>query len=126
MSLTVHETSSIVMQVVLVLILAWLMRRLTREMNDPRSPIEWWHLIASKGADGRNYATPTKVGMLLGSVAAFWIMLYVVLQVNWLEKPFEAVSLVTMCLAYLAGVEVYARHLKAKNGSGTQSDGGTK
>lgn len=111
-----YTLSSYVMQGLLVLLVICIIVKIGTEMRNPDNDIEWWQLIATKGADGKSYASPTKLWLNIGAVLVSWIVLYVVMQVDWEEKAFEVCTLVGSYLIFIAGVEAYAKHLQAKQG----------
>lgn len=108
-----HQLSSYVMQVLLVIIVLCIIVKLAQEMRSD-SPIQWWQLIATRGADGNSYASASKLWLNIGAVVFTWIVVYAVLQVDWKDRAVEVCALVGSYAVFIGGVEAYARQLKTK------------
>lgn len=108
--------TTVVMLIMLVAIVVLIVIKLAREMASEDSPIEWWQLVATQGADGKNYASASKLWLNVGAVIVSWVLVYMVLQVDWDDRGVEVIGVVGLYLLFISGVESYARHLKSKRG----------
>lgn len=108
--------TTIVMLVLLLAIILLIVIKLSQEMNNKESPIEWWQLVATQGADGKNHASATKLWLNIGAVIVSWVLVYMVLQVDWEDRGVEVIGVVGLYLLFISGVESYARHLQSKRG----------
>jgi hypothetical protein len=98
--------------VLLVLIVAW---KLSRALENSDNDIEWYQLISSEGKDKRQYASATKVCLLMTFFVATLLITYIAFQVEWKDRATEVVSLIVAWMLFGAGVEGYAKHLRAKS-----------
>lgn len=103
------------MQAVLILLILGMIFKLAQEMRSD-SPIAWWQLIASRGSDGGNYASASKLWLNVGAVLISWCVIYMVLQVEWHDQALTVVGFLGLYMAFISGVEAYAKHLKATQG----------
>lgn len=108
--------TTIVMLVLLLAIVSLIVIKLAQEMHSKESPIEWWQLVATQGADGKNYASASKLWLNIGAMIVSWVLVYMVLQVDWDDRGVEVIGVVGLYLLFISGVESYARHLKSKRG----------
>lgn len=85
-----------------------------RVMSSGDNPLEWWHLVSSRSADGVQYADWDRIGRGLGVVLCTWLP-----AVYVYSPKMEAVGLAAVmgvALAYLGGVSGYAALLRSKRG----------
>lgn len=76
--------------------------------------VEWYQLITSEGKDGKQYTSATKVCLLVTFFVSTMFVTWIVFQVNWKDRPVEVIGLVIAWMAFGAGVEGYAKHLRSK------------
>lgn len=111
-----YWVSSIVMQCLLVVLVLAMLAKLGQEIRRDDNDIEWWQLIATHEADGKNYASPTKLWLNIGAVIVTWVIVFIVLQVDWRARGVEVIGALGMYLLFISGVEAYAKHLRSKQG----------
>lgn len=120
--MTPDNLADYVMQALLILLVVLIIVKLTHEMHNIETPIEWWQLIASRGADGKNYASTSKLWLNVGAVLVSWCVIYMVLQVEWHDQAVTVVGFLGLYMLFISGVEAYAKHLKSKEGDKTNVD----
>ena len=94
----------------LIVLVVW---KLWQALENEKTNIEWYHLISSQGRDGKQYASATKVCMLVTFFVSTMLVTWIVFQVHWAERAVEVVGLIGAWLVYGAGVEIYAKHLRS-------------
>jgi len=96
--------------ILLVVVVAW---KLWHALEQDNNEIEWYQLI-SESKDGRQFASATKVCLLMTFFVSTLIVTYIAFQVNWQDRAVEVISLIVVWMAFGAGVEGYAKHLRSK------------
>ncbi len=75
------------------------------------NPLEFWHLVSTKSADGIIYTDNDKIGQLTGLIFGTWVMSFLTLTVKALDWYFVA------CLAiwfiYCAGMAAFGKWARA-------------
>lgn len=94
----------------LMVLVIW---KLWQALNNDDVEIKWHHLISSQGRDGKQYASATKVCMLVTFFVSTMLVTWITFQVKWTDRAVEVIGLIGMWLVYGAGVELYAKHLRS-------------
>lgn len=97
---------------VLVILVIW---KIGRALESAETDVEWYHLISSEGKDGRQYASATKVCLMVTFFVSTMLITWIVFQVSWKERAVEVIGLLTVWMLFGAGVEAYAKHLRSKS-----------
>lgn len=71
------------------------------------NPLEWWHLVSTKSADGIVYFENDKVGQMTGLIFGTWVICWLALT-NELTPYYFAIWLV-----YAAGMTAFAKWARA-------------
>ena len=71
------------------------------------NPLEWWHLVSTKSADGIIYFDNDKVGQMTGLVFGTWVVCWLALT-NELTVYYFGVWLI-----YAAGMTAFAKWARA-------------
>ncbi len=89
------------------LTLAYCLRRIMTAKN----PLEWWHFIATKGADSHYYADLDKLWLNVGGFVGSLVILFEAYnaRLEW--------AIFTAYLAFVSGVKAYSSYLRSKQGS---------
>lgn len=97
----------------LLIVVFALVYKLHQTIKDEKSPIEWWHFIATKGKDGEHYADITKLGQVMGIILVIWLAVAMSTRVKELDWM-GFCAILTLVLAYLGGVQAFQAYLKSK------------
>ena len=81
-------------------------------MHDKNNPIEWWHFISSKGADGNQYADMTKLGQATGIFVCVSVAFIFAARTDTTALGFSA--LLGVILLYLGGVQAYQTYMRSR------------
>ena len=95
----------------LVLLVAW---KLWQALENDETNVQWYHLISSEGRDGKQYASATKVCMLVTFLISTMLVVWIASRVDWAGRAVEVLGLITAWMLFGAGVEGYAKHLRSK------------
>lgn len=71
------------------------------------NPLEWWHLVSTKSADGQIYFDNDKVGQMTGLVFGTWIVCWLALTQDLSVYYFG------VWLIYAAGMTAFAKWARA-------------
>lgn len=85
-------------------------------IHDRSNDIEWWHFIATRGGDGRNYGDVDK----LGKVVALTVSSVIVVWHGYALKM-DAI-LLGVYLAYAGAIGGYSAYLRTKQANGKAKD----
>lgn len=84
-----------------------------RIFNDPKNPLEWWHLVATN-RDGQIFASWNQIGQGAGVALSIWMPS---IYANSPKMDATGLALVMgTSLLYLGGVSSYAAKLRSKAG----------
>jgi hypothetical protein len=83
---------------------------LSRIVNAVENPLQWWHFISTRAADGNQYADIDKLGKIVGIVVSSFIVLLMTHH-----DKMDAVVL-GVYLAFVGGIAGYSAYLRAKSG----------
>lgn len=76
-------------------------------MSD-NNPLEWWHFIATRGADGQHYADIDKLGKVVGIFTSSTVVIWMGYQ-SKLDT-----GLLLAYLAFVGGIGGYSAYLRSK------------
>ena len=84
-------------------------------VNNTSNTLEWYHLISSRGPDGKQYADWNKIGQGTGCILSVWVTVVYTYspKMDWTGL----LAVLTPVLLYLGGVSSYAANLRSKQGS---------
>lgn len=91
-------------------VLAFIVIAVWRTMSG-ENPLEWWHFISSKGADGKDYADIDKLGKVVALFISSWVMM-----VMTFNSKMDAMMMMTY-LAYAGAVGGWSAYLRARTGA---------
>ena len=75
------------------------------------NPLEWWHLVSTRSADGKIYFDNDKIGQMTGLVFSTWVVSYITLTVKILDGYY--VACVAIWLIYCAGMTAFGKWARA-------------
>lgn len=98
----------------LVILVIW---KIWQGIDSSDTTVEWYHLISSEGKDGKQYASATKLCLMVTFFVSTLLITWIAFQVDWKERAVEVIGLMTVWMVFGAGVEAYAKHLRSKAAS---------
>lgn len=116
----------------LIIIVLILILGLVRVVNSDDAPIEWWHFIASRATDGKQYADTSKLGVLVGIISSTGIVGIIAWEGN-LTKDYGP-WIFGFWLLFIGGSEAFSkwfrsfldrRYSAARHAPEGDKDGGT-
>ena len=107
----------------ILLLVAMVIWKIYHGLDNSTTDVEWFHLISSAGKDGKQYASATKVCLMVTFFTSTMLITWIVFQVNWKDRATEVIALIFGWMMFGAGVEAYSKHLRNKIDAPKKEDG---